>query len=317
MILCVNANAAIDKTVVVRGFHLNGIQRPEWVRLSPGGKGCNVARALKRLGGEPVVTGWVGGHAGAFIEEGLRSEGIGTAFVPVPFESRTCLSIVDPEAPSLTELYERGEAVRDVDVAALVDWFDAHVADYQAVTLSGSLPPGAPADVYAHLIRSARKAGVLALLDSSGVALAEGLAAGPDVIKPNAHEFSELAGRTLTSPVEVADEALVWAARMNGRVVVSLGAEGAVAVESGRAWLIAPPPIQLVSAVGSGDSLVAGIALGLTRGEALAAAVARGVAAGAANALSLGAAVFTQDAFDELYASTRITSLSATTPTDL
>ena len=309
MILCVNANAAIDKTVVVPGFHLNGIQRPEWVRLSPGGKGCNVARALKRLGGEPVVSGWVGGHAGAFIEEGLKAEGIGTAFVQVPFESRTCLSIVDPQAPSLTELYERGEAVSEADVARLVEAFAENVGRYEAVTLSGSLPPGAPPDLYATLIGAARAAGVPVLLDSSGVGLAQGLPARPDVVKPNVHEFEELTGATLRTPLEVADAALEWSARMGCRMIVSMGAEGAVAVEDAKAWLVTPPAIELVSAVGSGDSLVAGSILGLTRGEPLPTAVARGVAAGAANALSLGAAVFTLEAYHELHMRTTVRAL--------
>ena len=309
MILCVNANAAIDKTVVVPGFHLNGIQRPEWVRLSPGGKGCNVARALKRLGGEPVVSGWVGGHAGAFIEEGLKAEGIGTAFVQVPFESRTCLSIVDPQAPSLTELYERGEAVSEADVARLVEAFAENVGRYEAVTLSGSLPPGAPPDLYATLIGAARAAGVPVLLDSSGVGLAQGLPARPDVVKPNVHEFEELTGATLRTPLEVADAALEWSARMGCRMIVSMGAEGAVAVEDAKAWLVTPPAIELVSAVGSGDSLVAGSILGLTRGEPLPTAVARGVAAGAANALSLGAAVFTLEAYNDLHVRTTVRAL--------
>lgn len=309
MILCVNPNAAIDKTVVVHGFRLNAIQRPEWVRSSPGGKGCNVARALKRLGGEPVVTGWVGGHAGAFIEEGLKAEGIGTAFVHVPFESRTCLSIVDPHGPSLTELYERGEPVSEADVATLVEAYSQNIGSYEAVTLSGSLPPGAPPDLYATLIRAARAAGVRVLLDSSGVGLAQGLPARPDVVKPNVHEFEELTGATLRTPLEVADAALEWSARMGLRMIVSMGAEGAVAVEDGRAWLVTPPAIELVSAVGSGDSLVAGSILGLTRGDALPMAVARGVAAGAANALSLGAAVFTLETYNDLHGRTTVRPL--------
>jgi len=133
MILCVNANAAIDKTVVVSDFRLNAIQRPDWVRLSPGGKGCNglspggkgcnVARALKRLGGAPVVTGWVGGHAGAFITDGLASEGIETAFVQVSPESRTCLSIVDPVNATLTELYERGEPIAPEALDRFLNWY--------------------------------------------------------------------------------------------------------------------------------------------------------------------------------------------------
>ncbi|MBL8094932.1 MAG: 1-phosphofructokinase family hexose kinase [Anaerolineales bacterium] len=306
MLLCVNPNAAIDKTVVVPGFHLNDIQRPESVRMSPGGKGCNVARAFKTLGGEPVVTGWIGGHAGAFIEEGLKAEGIGTAFVRVPFESRTCLSIVDPDGPGLTELYERGEPIPADAVGAFIDWFEAHVAEYAAVSFSGSLPPGAPADLYAQLIQLARARGVMTLLDSSGPGLAAGLAAGPDLIKPNAHEFEELMGRPLPTPTEVAQAARDWSITTGGSVVVSLGESGALAAQGDQAWQVIPPTIKLVSAVGSGDSLVAGTLLGILQGRALPDAVAIGVAAGAANAMSLGAAAFAKEQFERVLAGVRV-----------
>src|SRR3954453_17661776 len=103
MILCVNANAAIDKTVVVRGFRLNAIQRPEQVLALAGGKGANCARGLQRLGDTPLVMGWAGGFNGQFIAAGLRGEGISTAFVPLQAESRTCLSILDPAGGTLTE----------------------------------------------------------------------------------------------------------------------------------------------------------------------------------------------------------------------
>src|SRR5690349_3518887 len=146
MILCINANAAIDKTVVVNGFRLNEIHRPQSVMSLPGGKGANAAKGLKRLGESPVVSGWVGGYNGQFIEAGLKSEGIDTAFVHVDAESRTCLSILDPENNTLTEIYERGEPILPEQVEELKDLFASIVGEYNAVTLSGSLPPGVPSD---------------------------------------------------------------------------------------------------------------------------------------------------------------------------
>src|SRR5512136_2585025 len=158
MILCVNPNAAIDKTVVVPGFRLNEIQRPEQVLAFPGGKGCNVARALKRLGETPVVTGWIGGYAGQFIENGLRAEGIQTDFIHTDFESRTCLSILDPRDKTLTELYEKGDPVPADKVDEFNTRFAAAVKHYAAVTFSGSLPPGVPLDFYRQLAEMARDA---------------------------------------------------------------------------------------------------------------------------------------------------------------
>src|SRR5450432_804295 len=179
MILCVNPNAAIDKTVVVNSFHLNEIHRPQEVRSLPGGKGCNVARALKQLGATPLVSGWVGGYAGQFIEAGLRSEGIEVDFVRLENESRTCLSVLDPVGRTLTEIYEKGEAVPPDKVEEFKKHFQSIIGHYQAVTLSGSLPTGVPTDYYAQLIEIARAASIPVFLDTSGEALRMGIEAQP------------------------------------------------------------------------------------------------------------------------------------------
>src|SRR5512146_1338826 len=111
MILCLTLNAAIDKTIVVSSFEIDKIHRPESVIAQAGGKGCNVARALKTLGEEPVVAGWVGGFAGQFIETELHREGIQTDFIHTDFESRTCTSILDRRKQTMTEIYEMGEQI--------------------------------------------------------------------------------------------------------------------------------------------------------------------------------------------------------------
>src|SRR5215208_3044032 len=121
MILCLNLNAAIDKTIVVSSFGINKIHRPESVIALAGGKGCNVARALKTLGEEPVVSGWVGGFAGQFIETELHRERIRTDFIHTNFESRTCTSILDREKQTMTEFYEMGEPVPVEKVDRLLD----------------------------------------------------------------------------------------------------------------------------------------------------------------------------------------------------
>ena len=144
MILCLNLNAAIDKTIVVSSFELNKIHRPEFVIALAGGKGCNVARALKTFKEEPVVSGWVGGFAGQFIETRLRREGIQTDFVYTDFESRTCTSILDRENQTMTEIYEKGEPIPAKKVEELQTRIRAAIQNYKAVTLSGSLPPGVP-----------------------------------------------------------------------------------------------------------------------------------------------------------------------------
>ena len=144
MILCLNLNAAIDKTVVVSSFEINKIHRPGSMVALAGGKGCNVARALKTLGDVPVVSGWVGGFAGQFIEKELQREGIQTGFIHTDSESRTCTSILDPEKQTLTEIYELGEPIPSAKVEELLAHIRAIIGNYRAVTLSGSLPPRRP-----------------------------------------------------------------------------------------------------------------------------------------------------------------------------
>lgn len=309
MILCVNPNAAIDKTVVVNSFRLNTIQRPERVMALPGGKGCNVARGLKRLGEEPVVTGWVGGYAGHFIEDGLRAEGLAAEFVWTAFESRTCLSILDPIDHTLTELYEKGEAIPIEKTAEFKAYFAANVARFSAVTLSGSLPPGVPLDFYRQLIEVAHAANVPVLLDSSGEALRQGVAARPDLIKPNETEVAELSGRVLKTRSDFVAAARDLSARYQTRVVISIGAEGAIAADRDRVWRVWPPPVTITSAVGSGDCLLAGLAFGLTHGFAFETAVQYGVAAGTANTLMAGAGVFALDDFAAVLSRTAVEQL--------
>ena len=288
-ILCVNPNAAIDKTVVVHNFSLDKIHRPQAVVSAAGGKGCNVTRVLRILGETPIVTGWVGGHAGRYIEAGLRAEGISPAFTHSGFESRTCLSIYDPLNHTLTEIYESGEPVSGAAQRAFCTRYRALLERCALVTLSGSLPVAVPDSLYADLIRWAHRAGVPVLLDSSREPLRLGLAAGPSLIKPNRFELCTLLGQDLTSFDQIVAAARGLSCRHATAVVVSLGAEGAVAVSAEATWHARPPPVLAQSAVGSGDAMLAGLAIGLTHGQTLEQALRLAVAAGAANTLTIGA----------------------------
>ena len=302
MILCVNLNAAIDKTIVVDQFELGEIHRPQAVTLLAGGKGCNVARALQQFGERPVVTGWVGGTAGQFIENGLRQEGIETDFVYTDFESRTCTSILDSHNQVMTEIYEKGDAVPAVKVDEMLAHFEAIVGGYTAVTLSGSIPPGVPHDIYAQLIHIAHQAGVLALLDSSKEALVQGAAAQPFLIKPNETEIVALAERPLSSIDDFAAAATEISTRYQTIVILSLGKNGAMAAQGSDIIHVQNPPVAAKSAVGSGDCMMAGLAYGFTHGFSFTDAVKYGVAAGTANTLVIGAGQFTMDDFDKVLA---------------
>ncbi|MBI1257851.1 MAG: hexose kinase [Chloroflexi bacterium] len=302
MILCVTANAAIDKTAVISPFRLDQIHRAGNVLALPGGKGCNVARALKQLGEPSLVTGWVGGFAGQFIENGLNQEGIETAFVHAEDESRTCLSILDPVNHTMTEIYEKGAAISAEKLGELIDWFRGNVMHYQAVVLAGSLPAGVPTDFYAQLIEIAHQVNIPVYLDGSGEALKKGLQVHPALIKPNQQEFADLVDSELKSVNDYLLAAQKISIQYETTVIVSLGEAGAIGVFRSLTYQALPPPVEFVSAVGSGDSLLAGIIFSTLRGGSLKEQVRCGVAAGTANTLQLGAGIFTAEQFEQIYA---------------
>ncbi|MEP7291828.1 MAG: 1-phosphofructokinase family hexose kinase [Chloroflexota bacterium] len=307
MILCVSANAAIDKTVIISPFRLDQIHRPQSMLALAGGKGCNVARALKTLGENALVTGWVGGFAGQFIERELQNEAIETAFVHTDAESRTCLSILDPEAGTLTEIYERGEPVSSEKIDELIKRFGELIPGCSAVALSGSLPAGVPLDFYAQLITVAHTANVPVYLDTSGEALKRGLEAKPDVIKPNKREFTDFVGGSYFNRLEeYTAAAREVAARYETTVILSLGSDGALAVTGSQVVHARPPQVTITSAVGSGDSLLAGLIYASASSTDLAEHLRCGVAAGTANTLAFGAGLFTREDFERIYADVKV-----------
>src|ERR1700690_3316628 len=220
MILCLNLNAAIDKTIMVSSFEINKIHRPESVVALAGGKGCNVARALKTLGENAVVSGWVGGFAGKYIEKELHREEIQTDFIHTDFESRTCTSILDPEKQTMTEIYELGESIPLEKIDVLQDHVAAVLGNYKAITLSGSLPPGVPTNFYAEMIEIAKKENVVSFLDTSGDALRKGVEAGPFFVKPNETEAKSILGFTSNDTLDFDQAAAVISKKYSTNVLL-------------------------------------------------------------------------------------------------
>lgn len=291
-ILCVAANPSVDRLYEVERLVPGEIHRPALVAPRAGGKGLNAARAAAALGGRVTAIGIVAGRAGDWIEEALAAAGVSAAFARSGGETRTCLSILDRESGTLTELYERGDPLAPGAWEALEAIAAEQLArgDVGAITCSGSLPVGAPVDGFARLARLAAAAGVPVLADVYGPALDAVLAERPALVKVNGAEAAEAAGM----PVTRADDAIAAARRIRAggaaQVVVTLGRDGAVAVDAaGAASRVAPPPVLGRYPVGSGDAFLGGLAVGLVGGADLAAATRLATAAAAANAVVPGA----------------------------
>jgi tagatose 6-phosphate kinase len=269
--VCVTPNASVDTTYRVDRLDRGGSMRVSERISVPGGKGNNVARILRALGHEVVASGFAAGRAGEFIERELCELGVAPAFVRIPGESRTCLAVLESEAPVATELLERGPRVTSDAATALVDRVAELADDADAVVLSGSLPTGALADLHARMIHAVRATGVFVVLDSSGSALVEGMQAGPDLVKPNWDELTGLAGLTnadlATGVAFVQDRLLQGALPADAGVLLSLGEEGAVLIAADGAVNLPAPAVTPINPVGAGDAMLAGYLDAWARGE--------------------------------------------------
>ncbi len=286
-ILFVAANTSIDRFHEVGHLAPGAIHRPDRVVAVPGGKGLNAARAAALLGADVVVAGIAGGRAGEWIADRLADLGIRASLIRSVGETRTCLSVLDRSDGSLTEFYEPGQAIGADTWAALEEAIKDHIAtgELGTVTMSGSLPPGAPVDGYARIVRMAADAGIPVIVDAHGPALDHAIAAGPSVVKINAAE----AGAPSAADPGVVPAARAILARGARSVVVTLGSEGAIAVDDSGAWRLVGPPARGAYPVGSGDAFLAGLAMGTVDGLGLVDAARHGIAAGYANAQLPGA----------------------------
>ena len=289
MIVCVAPNPSIDRLVEVEALRPGEIHRPTRFVMVAGGKGLNVARAAKTLGGDVMVVAPLAGHAGRWIAERLEAAGVPGCFCWIDGETRTSYSVADHETGGLTEFYERGPAIDAAGWRALEETLAGVLAEGGArvVTVSGSVPDGSPPDGHARLARIGAAAGARVVLDASGPGLAAALGEGP-IVKVNADEARAVLGETAAGPPVLAASLVERGARA---AIVTAGGSGAYAFDGGGgagAWLEAPA-VEGRYPVGSGDAFLAGFAVRLAEGASLLDAARFGVAAGAANAVVPGA----------------------------
>ncbi|MGC0204581.1 MULTISPECIES: 1-phosphofructokinase family hexose kinase [Streptomyces] len=286
MILTVTLNTALDITYRVGSLRPHASHRVSEVTERPGGKGVNVARVLAALGHEVTVTGFTGGATGRVVQEKLAEvPRVADALVPVSGATRRTIAVVDERTGDTTQLNEPGPVITPAEWSAFQEAYADLLHGVLAVALCGSLPPGVPVGAYAGLVRTARAAGVPVLLDTSGEPLRRGVAARPDIIKPNADELAELTGSY--EPLRATQDAR---RRGAGAVVASLGPEGLLAATREGRWRATPPAPVRGNPTGAGDSAVAGLLSGLadhlpwpdrlTRATALATATVSAPAAG-------------------------------------
>jgi 1-phosphofructokinase family hexose kinase len=295
VIVTVTLNAALDRTLTVPNFQRGQRHRASQGLSLAGGKGINVARALKRLDIPVVATGLAGGRTGMRIVEELTGEAILNDFVRIADESRTSTAVVDPTGGSYTEINEWGPHVEPEELAMLLEKVEYLARGADFVVFSGSLPRGVEDNFYGETIRELNRRHVRAVLDCEGEPLRLGSEAEPYLVSPNQREAEGLVGQELNDQEDFV-MALERIADMGARNVMITSETGCFGLfrEDRRRLLFRAeaPQLEPISAVGSGDVLLAGFLAARVAEEPLEPALRRAVAAGAASTLELGAGRF-------------------------
>ncbi len=306
-IVCVTPNAALDRTLLVPDFAIGHISRIPKSIAVPGGKGLNVLRAVRILGGKSLAMGLLGGYTGETVAAMVEADGYPAEWTYFTGETRTCTIIA--AGGTSTVINESGQ-ISSEDWTALADDICRVAAreDVYAICLCGSLPNGAPPDAPANLVASIKGTGVQLWVDSSKTALRNAIAAKPYAIKVNHAEIAEALGASPKTPALALARSLVDEGIEI--VVVSLGAAGALLIADDLAAQATPPAIQPVDPIASGDCLHAGLVTALAAGADLAEALRRGVAAGTVNALYAGGAQFAYAHYLEILKETRVEVIS-------
>ena len=306
MITTVTLNVAIDKAYVVDTLEKGHVMRVQKCTNTPGGKGLNVAKVAKLCGEDALATGFVGGHAGAYVVDMLNAVQVKNDFVHTENETRSCINILAADGSS-TEFLEPGAPVTEENVQAFLEKFEELVKISDVLTISGSVPKGVDTDIYAKMIAMARAKKKPILLDTSGELLKEGIKACPTLIKPNDDEIEALLG----VPVTNREEILAGAKKLHEQgipyVVVSLGAEGALVVCDEGVFHGKPPKIETENTVGCGDSMLAAFAVGFARGYSIEETLGYAVAVSAANALTMATGYFEKKDMEQLLTQVEVT----------
>ncbi|HNQ34616.1 MAG TPA: 1-phosphofructokinase family hexose kinase [bacterium] len=260
------------------------INRSRAARRDLGGKGINVSRGLKSLGSRTRALGLAAGDTGRWILNQLKREGIPGRFFRAEGENRVILNIREGRTGRIYRFNEPGPRLDRKRLRAFWNFVcDNSCPRGSFFAVCGSAPPGFPADFYGRLITRLKERGIRTLLDCDHRLLAAGTQAGPEILKVNLFELARLTGTR--HPAGQA-EVIRGVRRLLGcgikNVVVTLGAEGALALDEKDGWWARPPRVKARSTIGAGDALSAGLLHGLSESKGWAEALRLGVAAGTA-----------------------------------
>jgi len=316
LIVTVTLNAALDRTVTVPNFQRGHRHRASQGLTLAGGKGINIARALKRLGTPVVATGLAGGRTGTRIVEELTAEAILNDFVRIADESRTTTAVVDPTSGSYTEIVEWGPHVEPEELEMLMEKLHYLANGAEAVIFAGSLPRGVQDGFYAEAMRVLKRRNVQSVLDSDGLPLRLGTEAEPFLVTPNQPEAEGLVGQEFSDDDDflMALDAIAEIGAQNVLITHEAGCVGRFREDRRvRRFRALVPRLEALSAVGSGDTLLAGFIAARVDGRSTEHSLRNAVAAGAVSTLEVGAGRFEPRELGRIAAEVRVEELEPAT----
>lgn len=265
----ITLNPAIDESITISGFEADKVNRVETMERHPGGKGVNVARFLSDFVPRVTASGFLGRENERIFTDYFRRYGIADEFIRIDGETRTGLKVLDPVGKTVTEINYPGITPGEEDRKLILETVGAMAEKCGIIVVSGSIPGSLSPDIYRQIVERINRAGIKALVDTSGAAFREALKAVPYMIKPNIHELEEFFGEELKSEEAVLEKCAGFFEQGISLVVVSMGEKGALFATPEECFKAIPPATAIVSTVGAGDAMVSGTAYSLSEGLSL------------------------------------------------
>lgn len=307
-VLTVTLNPALDLTVQLPALHLGEVNRSDNLQVHAAGKGLNVAQVLADLGHQLTVTGFLGEANAQPFEQLFAARGFADEFVRVAGETRSNIKLAEADG-RITDINGPGLEVDAAQRDELLARLERLVPGHELVVVAGSLPRGVELPWFVELLQRLARLGARVALDTSGAALREGLALSPWLIKPNEEELAQARDLDPADAQVLADEARRLNARIE-HVVISQGAAGVSWFSPAAAWHAKPPKVRVVSTVGAGDSLLAGMLHGLLAGWPAERTLAHASAIAAQAVGQIGFGITDRAQLAELEAAVRLQPLS-------
>ena len=303
-ILTITLNPALDLSTEVGTVSPGPKLRCEEPRHDPGGGGVNVSRAIKRLGGQSIAFVALGGETGAAYKGLIEAEDIPVEVFAADGNTRQSIAILETSSGRQYRFQFPGPAWTDEQTGRMLARLEPLMRKGQMVVLSGSVPAGVPSDIASTINRMAVECGAQLIVDTSGEALTEAArnrAAPFAMLRMDGAEAAEVSGRQFSEPAELAGYGTeLIGAGVADHLVMSMGSKGTVGVSAGERFFCKPPKLKPLSAVGAGDSMVAAIALELSRGGTFRDAVRHGVAAAGSAVLTPATELCSKATADEI-----------------